>query len=223
MHELFKLMGGKDSAVSRLNKQFILTQKYRFCNEHPELNDIGSLEYPGIKANAPMRKFVNDKRTWINYSNQPNSQAAFIFNHAGAPWLTQYWSRMVVDSSYSQLSPYYGYNGDEDQGQMGALSVLMKIGLFQMTGGCEENPIYELGSPIFDKITITLNPDYYKSKTLVIETKNNSPKSVYIQKVLLNDNSLNKFFFRQSDINNGATITIFMGKEPALNWGINAK
>jgi predicted alpha-1,2-mannosidase len=214
---LFELMGGKDSAVQRLNWQFQQTQQYRFCNEHPELNDEGSLEYPGMKTSGPIRKFVNDKRTWINYSNQPNSEAAFIFNHAGAPWLTQYWSRMVVDSAYSKLSPFYGYNGDEDQGQMGTLAVLMKIGLFQMTGGCEEDPVYELGSPIFDKVTITLNPSYFRAKALVIETKGNSSTSVYIQKTMLNNKTLDSFYFKQSDINKGARLTLYMGPEPVKN------
>jgi predicted alpha-1,2-mannosidase len=211
---LFSLMGGSDSAVARLNRQFRQTQQYRFCNEHPEMIDPGTLEYPAVKASAALRKFVNNKRTWINYSNQPNSQAAFIFNYAGAPWLTQYWSRMVVDSAFSKLSPFYGYNGDEDQGQMGSLSVLMKLGLFQMTGGCEEDPKYELGSPLFDKVIIHLQPKYYDEKTMVIEAYHDSPKAVYIQSALLNGKPLSEFYFRHSDIKYGLTLTLKMGEEP---------
>ncbi|HEY4788816.1 MAG TPA: glycoside hydrolase family 92 protein, partial [Bacteroidales bacterium] len=217
LQALFSLMGGNDSAIFRLNRQFELTQAYRFCNEHPENLDKGVLEFPGQKNNAPLRKFINDQRTWINYSNQPSTEMAFIFNYAGAPWLTQYWSRMVVDSAYSKLTPYYGYNGDEDQGLMGSLSVLMKIGLFQMTGGCEENPKYEIGSPLFDQVTISLQPKYYRAKTLVIKTKNNSPDSPYIQKILQNGKPLHQFYFNQSDINEGATLILEMGKEPVKN------
>jgi predicted alpha-1,2-mannosidase len=215
---LFTLMGGNDSAITRLNWQFQQTQPYRFCNEHPEMADPGTLEYPAVKASAALRKFVNNKRTWINYSNQPNSQAAFIFNYAGATWLTQYWSRMVVDSAYSKLSPHYGYNGDEDQGQMGALSVLMKLGIFQMTGGCEEDPKYEFGSPLFDKITIHLQPRYYKSEKLVIAAQNNSSTSVYIQEIILNGQPLHDFYFRHSDINKGATVVLKMGEKPVKSY-----
>jgi putative alpha-1,2-mannosidase len=215
---LFALMGGNDSTITRLNWQFQQTQPYRFCNEHPEMADPGTLEYPAVKASAALRKFVNNKRTWINYSNQPNSQAAFIFNYAGAPWLTQYWSRMVVDSAYSKLSPHYGYNGDEDQGQMGALSVLMKLGIFQMTGGCEKDPKYEFGSPLFDKVTIHLQPRYYKSEKLVIAAQNNSSTSVYIQEILLNGQPLHAFYFRHSDINKGATIVLKMGEKPVKGY-----
>ena len=216
---LFALMGGADSAVARLNKQFEVSEWHRFCNEHPEMAEPGVVEFGAVKAPSAARKFINDQHTWVNYSNQPGTQMAFIFNYAGAPWLTQYWSRMVVDSAYGKVSPYYGYNGDEDQGMMGSLSVLMKLGLFQMTGGCEVDPKYELGSPLFSKVTIALNPNYYKAKQLVVETVHNNAQSPYIQSVLLNGKPLNKFYFRHSDIVNGAHLLIDMGAEPNKNWG----
>ena len=202
LQELFKLMGGKDLAVERLNQEFRLSQEFRFCNQHPEKTLISGIKY------------INDRRTWINYSNQPNSQVAFIFNHAGAPWLTQYWSRVVVDSVFSSLSPYFGYNGDEDQGLMGSLAVLMKIGLFQMNGGCDIDPIYEIGSPIFDKITIHLHPSYYHSPFLVIKTKNNGQNNPYIQSATLNKEPLSNWYFRHSDINKGAELILNMGDKP---------
>ena len=36
---------------------------------------------------------------------------------------------------------------------MGALGVLMAIGLFEVDGGCAEKPFYEITSPLFDKVT----------------------------------------------------------------------
>lgn len=204
---LFTLMGGQDTAVARLNRQFELAQKYRFCDQHPEKEKL----------------FFNDSRMWINYSNQPNMQAAFIFNYAGAPWLTQYWSRMVVDSVYSDLSPYYGYSGDEDQGLMGALSVLMKIGLFQMTGGVEENPRYEIGSPIFDKVTITLDPKYFEAKQFNIVANNTSAENKYISSAAINGNILTKFYINQSDFNQGSTLYLEMSDLPNKEWGLPGK
>lgn len=194
---LFKLMGGKDSAVAKLNRQFELAATHRFCNEHPEKDP----------------KFINNKRTWINYSNQPNSHAAFIFNHADAPWLTQYWSREVVNKAYSELSPFYGYNGDEDQGLMGSLSVLMKIGIFQMTGGCEEDQVYELGSPLFDEVTIQLHPSYYKGKHFTIRTISNSDSNRYIRSAKMNGKVHTGFLVRHSDVVKGGVLELTMGSE----------
>jgi len=201
---LFSLMEGPDSAVARLNRSFLRAQPYRFSDQHPE------------KKNP----FFNNKRMWINYSNQPNMQAAFIFNHAGAPWLTQYWSRMVIDSAYSALSPYYGYNGDEDQGLMGSLGVLMKIGLFQMNGGTEANPAYEIGSPIFNKISISLNPKYYKSKAFTIIANNTSVQNKYISSASFNNKPLNQFYIHHEDISQGGTLVLNMADNPNKNWGV---
>jgi len=66
---------------------------------------------------------------------------AHMFNFAGAPWLTQKWVREVKAQAYGDITPSGGYNGDEeDQGQLGALGVLMAIGLFDVEGGAAIQP-----------------------------------------------------------------------------------
>ncbi|NND31043.1 MAG: glycoside hydrolase family 92 protein, partial [Saprospiraceae bacterium] len=115
---LFELMGGKDKAIQKLNTSF----------EKSESHDFTSGKSHNNETQRELR------RVYINYGNQPSMQTAFIFNHAGAPWLTQYWSRKVVEKVYNDLSPESGYSGDEDQGLMGSLAVLMKLGLFSMDG-----------------------------------------------------------------------------------------
>src|SRR5690606_31105712 len=150
----------------------------------------------------------------INYGNQPCMHTAFLFNHAGKPWLTQYWSRKVVEKVYSDFTPDYGYSGDEDQGLMGTLSALMKMGLFSVNGGTDIDPVYELGSTLFDKITIHLNPDYYESKSFVIETINNSHGNLYIQSAVLNGNPLNQPFLLHNDIVKGSKLQLNMGSQP---------
>jgi putative alpha-1,2-mannosidase len=110
------------------------------------------------------------------------------------------------------LSTNTGYSGDEDQGLMGSLNVLLKIGLFQMNGGTEENPEYQIGSPIFDKITIHLNPKYYSGKSFVIKANNNSAENVYVGKKTLNAMPLNTFSISQSEITNGGELILEMSK-----------
>ena len=120
-------------------------------------------------------------------------------------------------------SPFSGYSGDEDQGFMGALSVLLKIGLFEMRGGAAVKPVYEIGSPIFDKITIYLNSIYYPGKKFVIETNNNSNKNRYIQSATLNDNQLNKPWFLHDQLVKGGKLILEMGEKPNKKWGSDAK
>lgn len=153
----------------------------------------------------------------VNVGNQPNMQAPWLFNYARAPWLTQKWTREVMANSYSAEPA--GYVGDEDEGQMGAYFVLMAMGLFEMDGGCSQRPIYEIGSPLFSRITVHLDKKYYPGRRFVIEVKNNSPKNVYIQSATLNGKPLNKPWIYHSDVIKGAMLVLTMGPEPNTEWG----
>ena len=192
------LMGGNKAAAEKLNAQFETAEMLNFTSgtshakeQHPEY-----------------------KRIPINYGNQPSMQTAFVFNQLGRPDLTQFWSRKVVDKAFSGLSPATGYNGDEDQGLMGSLSVLLKLGLFQMNGGTEENPQYQLGSPIFDKVVIELNPAYYPGKEFIIETIGNSAENVFVDSVSLNNKPIQENWINHSDMVKGGKISLKMKQNP---------
>ncbi len=83
--------------------------------------------------------------------------------------------------SYYGSTPYHGWEGDEDEGQMGAWFVNSAMGFFEMNGAADEDPVMELSSPLFEKITIKLDPKYYLGKSFVIkaETRHSTPKSTY--------------------------------------------
>jgi putative alpha-1,2-mannosidase len=159
----------------------------------------------------------------VSYANQPGLSNAHVFNYAGKPWLTQYWVRKVKEQAYGGITPDLGYGGhDEDQGQMGALSALMSIGLFSLQGNASVTPVYEITSPVFDSITIKLDPKYYKGSTFTIITHNNSKENTYIQKARLNGKELNDFWFTHEDFAKGGTLEIWLGNEPNKNWGIGS-
>ncbi|MGD9265226.1 MAG: GH92 family glycosyl hydrolase [Lysobacterales bacterium] len=196
---LAELMGGAEVLVQRLDQAFTEAQKQGFTSGKSHDQEV-------VKQN---------RRIPINYGNQPSMQTAFIFNVAGAPWLTQKWSREVVDAVYSKVSPYDGYNGDEDQGLMGSLAVLMKIGLFQVDGGVTADPVYQIGSPVFDRVTIELDSVHYPGRSFVIETRNNSSVNRYIQSLTLNGKPLSRHFLYHSEIISGGRLELQMGPEPA--------
>jgi len=103
---------GKEEFNRRLNEGFVKSAASNFNATHDRFS-----EYP------------------INHGNQPNMQAAYLFNFSGRPWLTQKWAREIMKHYYG-LGPINGYPGDEDQGQMGAWYVVSAMGLFEMDGGC---------------------------------------------------------------------------------------
>ena len=190
---LAELMGGKEKAVEKLNEQFTEAEKLGFTSGtshdlelHPEY-----------------------RRIPVNYGNQPSMQTAFIFNKLGRPDLSQYWSKKIIEKAYSGLGTGTGYNGDEDQGLMGSLNVLMKIGLFQMTGGTEDDPAYEITAPVFDEVVISLNLDYFTGKTFTIKKQNPTDNSI-IENITFNGNAINNFTINHSDITMGGELELKM-------------
>ena len=114
--------------------------------------------------------------------------------------------------------PINGYHGDEDQGQMGAWFVMSAMGLFQMDGGSGVDPAYELSGPIFEKITIQLDQNYYEGEEFILEAKNASSKNRYIQSASLNGVELDKFWFRHSELVKGGKLVLIMGSKPNKDW-----
>jgi len=154
-----------------------------------------------------------------NHGNQPNLHISWLFNFSGKPYLTQKWVRAICDQFYGTEDVHgYGYGQDEDQGQLGAWYVLAGIGLFDVKGLTEATPNMQIGSPLFDSITISLNPKYYKGKEFIIRTVNNSKENFYIQKASLNNQLQKTPFLKFSDIVNGGTLILEMSNEPNKVW-----
>lgn len=201
LHGLAALMGGTKKAVQKLNTQFEKSRELNFTAGNSHDREMHP-EYSRIP---------------INYGNQPSIQTAFIFSKLGRPELTQYWSNQVRNAVFSGLSPSTGYNGDEDQGLMGSLAVLMKIGVFQMDGGTMENPKYMISTPAFDTIKIKLNTSFYSGDTLEIIATDRSEKNSYIDSILLNNKSVEGFEISHKDLTKGGTLELKMRNKKVAN------
>ncbi len=157
---------------------------------------------------------------YISYANQPGCSDAHLFSYAGKPWLTQYWVRRVVEQAYGGITPDKGYGGhDEDQGQMGGVSALMSIGLFSVTGNEGAVPCYDITSPVFDRVTISLNPDYYPGGKFVIRTHDNTPENCYIQKAELDGQPWEWSQIEHSRFIGGGQLDLWLGSQPEKDWG----
>jgi predicted alpha-1,2-mannosidase len=192
---LIRLMGGRETFSRRLNDIFERSAAANFVA--PSATNLG----------------------YLDYSNQPSMATAHLFNYAGAPWLAQKWVREVKEQTFGGATPDLGYRGDEDQGQAGALGVMMAIGLFQVRGGAEVDPVYEITSPIFDRVTVHLDPDYYPGRKFVIVARNNSRENRYIQSAALNGRPLTRPWFYHRDLVHGGTLELVLGPEPNKRWG----
>ncbi|SHF24551.1 GH92 family glycosyl hydrolase [Pedobacter caeni] len=169
-----------------------------------------------LRFNAPGDQYWDYP---VIQGNQQSMHFAFLFNWAQKPWLTQKWSRSILDRFYGYGSAN-AYLGDEDQGQMSAWFIMNAIGLFQTDGGASVNPIYEIGSPIFPKVTIHLNELYGRGKSFTIEAVNASRSNKYVQSATLNGKPLNSFWFPAAELLKGGELKLEMGERPNENWGI---
>jgi len=82
------------------------------------------------------------------------------------------------------------------------------------------NPTFQFGSPLFDKVTIQLDPKYYSGKELVIETKNNSKTNMYIQTASLNGEKMDNCWIDRKKLTDGGILIFEMGAQPNTSWGI---
>ena len=112
----------------------------------------------------------------------------------------------------------YGYGQDEDQGQLGAWYVISSMGLFDVKGLTDKQSAFALGAPLFDKITIRLNPDYYSGKEFVINLHNNTAGNDYVQQYKLNGEVLHTPHIPFADIVKGGELDIEMGASPKDNY-----
>ena len=96
---------------------------------------------------------------------------------------------------------------------------MASMGLFDVQGGSAPEPSVQIGSPLFDKITIELNKDYYTGKQFVIQTENNGPDNIYVQSAVLDDKKMNKCWFPHKILVDGGTLKLTMGPEPNKQWG----
>jgi putative alpha-1,2-mannosidase len=137
-----------------------------------------------------------------------------MFTYAGAPWLSQKWSRFIMENAYG--SGVKGLCGNEDVGQMSAWYILSAIGFHPVS---PVDGIYIIGSPLFDKVSIRLDRKYFKGRDFTVIARNNSAKNIYIQSAKLNGKPLERAWIKHQEIVDGGTLELVMSPTPNKEWG----
>ena len=71
---------------------------------------------------------------------------------------------------------------------------------------------YQIASPLFNKISIELDPVYYSGKIFVIESPDSYKDSYYIQSLELNGKPYIKYTINHQDIVNGGKLVFKLKK-----------
>ncbi len=144
--------------------------------------------------------------------NQPDQQAAYYYDWSGQPWKTQVLVRKILSELYGSDKYGLGFPGMDDQGSTSSWYVLSAMGFYPVNPATED---YEIGSPIFDHVTIHLSGGH----DFIVTAKNNSEKNMYIQSATLNGRPLDRPWFAHTEIAHGGELVLNMGPEPNVNWG----
>ncbi|HEV2322559.1 MAG TPA: GH92 family glycosyl hydrolase, partial [Terracidiphilus sp.] len=176
---LIRLMGGRDAFNAKLDRLFVEQYgipKYKFLSQFPDATGLIGLYAQG---------------------NEPSFHIPYLYDFSGEPWKTQRRVREIMSVWYGD-GPL-GIPGDDDGGATSSWYVLSAMGFYPE---CPGSPVYEIGSPIFDKTTLQLG----NGQSFTIVAHNVSAADKYIQSALLNGKPLNRPWFSQAEIAHGGSL-----------------
>jgi predicted alpha-1,2-mannosidase len=144
-------------------------------------------------------------------SNQPGFHTPYLYVFAGAPAKTQ-------ERLNSQLASLFrttpdGLPGNDDSGAMSAWFVLGAMGLYPVAPG---SPVYVLGTPAFDSVTLCAEGE--KGNRFTIRAEGRSQENIYVQSASLDGQKLERAWVTHDELGRGAELTFVMGPNPSA-WG----
>jgi len=192
--DLINLMGGNDPFIKNLDLTFnesLGKSKFEFYSQLPDhTGNVGQ----------------------YSMANEPCLHIPYLYNYAGQPWKTQKRIHTLLKQWFR--NDLMGLPGDEDGGGMSGFVVFSMMGFYPVTPGM---PVYNIGSPMFSHISITLS----NGKVFDIEAQNYSEDNKYIQSASFNGKEWNRPWFSHSDIANGGKLVLVMGNKANKTWGVN--
>ncbi|HXL01395.1 MAG TPA: glycoside hydrolase family 92 protein, partial [Dysgonamonadaceae bacterium] len=194
---LIDLMGGQKEFVTMLDSVFIMPPVFDASYYGGVIHEIREMQVMNMGQYA--------------HGNQPIQHMIYLYDYAGEPWKTQYWVREVMDRLYTPAPD--GYCGDEDNGQTSAWYVFSAMGFYPVCPGSNE---YVIGSPLFNKINITLE----NGEVVTIHAADNEASKRYITDIKLNGESYSKNYFTHEDLTRGAQIEMTMSDKPNYKRGV---
>lgn len=197
---LSKLMGGKKKFEAKLDEVFSLPPVFDDSYYGSVIHEIREMQIMNMGQYA--------------HGNQPIQHMIYLYNYAGAPYKTQYWTRQVMDKLYFATPD--GYCGDEDNGQTSAWYVFSALGFYPVTPATDQ---YVLGTPLFKEAVIHLE----NGKKIEIKAPENSAENIYVKSLNVNLRSYPKNWLSHKELMKGAVLDFQMDSKPNKERGTQEK
>lgn len=179
---LIKLYGGDKSFVRHLDSLFTM-----------ELPDKFFAETEDITRDGIIGNYV--------HGNEPSHHVAYLYDWTDQPWKTQERVRMILKKQYAPAPD--GLGGNDDCGQMSAWYIFAALGFYPVAPGSDR---YYFGSPSVNSAVLTLE----NGRTFTIEARDQSDKNVYVKRITLNGQPLNRLYITHQEIMDGGKLIYFM-------------
>lgn len=196
---LIQLMGGQEAFAQRLDSVFAMPPIFDASYYGAVIHEIREMQIAGMGQYA--------------HGNQPIQHMIYLYNYAAQPWKTQYWVREAMRKLYKATPD--GYCGDEDNGQTSAWYIFSAMGFYPVTPASDQ---YVLGTPLFKKMTITLE----NGKKVVIDAPASNDTNRYIQTFQVNGKQYTKNWIAHSTLQKGAQLRFGLGSRPNRKRGVRA-
>ena len=179
---LIDLFGGKETFSERLNKLFtesLETSKYDFLKQFPDSTGL-------------MGQFT--------MGNEPAFHIPYLFNYVGENYKTQRKIHEIIKMWFTNHP--LGICGDEDGGAMSAWLVFSAMGFYPV---CPGKPVYDIGSPIFDEVTIQTD-----KANFTIKAEGASSKAKFIKSAQFMGMPYESNYINHEDLYKGGTLEFEM-------------
>jgi len=195
---LVDLMGGQKNFTAKLDAVFTTPPVFDDTYYGSVIHEIREMQIMNMGQYA--------------HGNQPIQHMIYLYNYAGEPWKTQFWSREVMNRLYKPTPD--GYCGDEDNGQTSAWYIFSAMGFYPVCPATDE---YVLGAPLFRKVTLQLE----NGKILIINAPDNSATNKYVQELKWDNATYSKNYLKHFDLLKGGELNFDMTSSPNLQKGIS--
>ena len=183
---MIEMMGGKDRFSLKLDSLFEIEIEEKY------IANTEDITRDGIIGN-----YV--------HGNEPGHHIPYLYNWTNDSWKTQERVRMILKTMYGNKEN--GLCGNDDAGQMSAWYIFSSLGFYPVCPGSDE---YAIGSPMIKHGKINLE----NGNVFEIETINQKEENVFVEKIELNGEVLNRNTLFHHEISNGGKITFYMSNTP---------
>ncbi len=183
---MIEMMGGKDRFSLKLDSLFEIEIEEKY------IANTEDITRDGIIGN-----YV--------HGNEPGHHIPYLYNWTNDSWKTQERVRIILKTMYGNKEN--GLCGNDDAGQMSAWYIFSSLGFYPVCPGSDE---YAIGSPMIKHGKINLE----NGNVFEIETINQKEENVFVEKIELNGEVLNRNTLFHHEISNGGKITFYMSNTP---------